>query len=233
VRCYRQIINRLREVYLQAEIVIRADAVFAIPESYEFCESEGLSYVIGLITNDRLLASAGKLGEASQTAYAQSRLKQRVFAETDLQSPSLEDRRRTLESEKRTIQTEFDALNNQTRMPNRISEESIRGSLQGYLATLSANEDNRPELKLILGKMFPGKLSVRIREKNGFVEFDVLGKMLPFNLLQNASALMYKAGEGTRTPDLLITNQLLYQLSYTGLRYLLDLQDDRHPDRQD
>ncbi len=27
-----------------------------------------------------------------------------------------------------------------------------------------------------------------------------------------------KAGEGTRTHDLLITNQLLYQLSYTGLR---------------
>ena len=26
-----------------------------------------------------------------------------------------------------------------------------------------------------------------------------------------------KAGEGTRTPDRLITNQLLYQLSYAGL----------------
>ena len=25
------------------------------------------------------------------------------------------------------------------------------------------------------------------------------------------------AGEGTRTPDLMITNQLLYQLSYTGV----------------
>jgi hypothetical protein len=25
-----------------------------------------------------------------------------------------------------------------------------------------------------------------------------------------------RAGEGTRTPDQLITNQLLYQLSYTG-----------------
>ncbi len=26
-----------------------------------------------------------------------------------------------------------------------------------------------------------------------------------------------RAGEGTRTPDPLITNQMLYQLSYTGL----------------
>jgi hypothetical protein len=29
---------------------------------------------------------------------------------------------------------------------------------------------------------------------------------------------IYGAGEGTRTPDPLITNQMLYQLSYTGLR---------------
>ena len=64
-------------------------------------------------------------------------------------------------------------------------------------------------------------------------EFDVLGNLLPLNLLPKAFALMYKAGERTRTPDLLITNQLLYQLSYTGLRYLLVVQDDRHPDRQD
>ncbi len=28
---------------------------------------------------------------------------------------------------------------------------------------------------------------------------------------------MYGAGEGIRTPDPLITNQMLYQLSYAGL----------------
>jgi site-specific DNA recombinase len=155
------------------------------------------------------------------------------LAETDPQSPSLSNRLRDLEAEKRTIQAELNALRNQTQTQSRISEESIRGSLQGYLATLSADEGNRQELKFILGKMFPEKLSVTIREKKGYVEFDVLGKMLPFNLLPNASAIMYKAGEGTRTPDLLITNQLLYQLSYTGLRYLLVVKDDRHPDRQD
>ena len=30
------------------------------------------------------------------------------------------------------------------------------------------------------------------------------------------------AGDGTRTRDLLITSQLLYQLSYTGIFYHLD-----------
>ena len=32
----------------------------------------------------------------------------------------------------------------------------------------------------------------------------------------NTDNYIYGAGEGTRTPDLLITNQLLYQLSYTS-----------------
>lgn len=32
---------------------------------------------------------------------------------------------------------------------------------------------------------------------------------------------IFGASEGTRTPDLLITNQLLYQLSYAGVRCVL------------
>jgi hypothetical protein len=33
----------------------------------------------------------------------------------------------------------------------------------------------------------------------------------------------FGAGEMIRTPDLLITNELLYQLSYTGLLFLVSL----------
>jgi hypothetical protein len=91
-----RIVKRLREVYPQMEMVIRADAGFAISELYEYCETAGLSYVIGLITNDRLLASAEALGEAAQTAYAQSRLKQRLFAETEYQAGSWEKARRVI-----------------------------------------------------------------------------------------------------------------------------------------
>ena len=40
-----------------------------------------------------------------------------------------------------------------------------------------------------------------------------LGNSPIFNLLE----LLVGAGRRTRTPDLLITNQLLYQLSYTGV----------------
>ncbi len=35
-------------------IIIRADAGMAVPALYEYCEREGLGYVIGLIRNDVL-----------------------------------------------------------------------------------------------------------------------------------------------------------------------------------
>jgi hypothetical protein len=37
------------------------------------------------------------------------------------------------------------------------------------------------------------------------------------------TGLWIGAGEMNRTPDLLITNELLYRLSYTGLLFLLSL----------
>jgi len=76
--------------------VIRANAGFAIAELYDYRESESLEYVIGLIGNDRLLVSAEGLGEATRTANAQSRLKQRLFADTEYQAGSWEKERQVI-----------------------------------------------------------------------------------------------------------------------------------------
>ena len=40
----------------------------------------------------------------------------------------------------------------------------------------------------------------------------------PPHLATLVTALFLRAEEGSRTPDLLITNQLLYQLSYFGIK---------------
>ncbi len=45
----------------------------------------GLPYVIGLITNNRLLASAKESGEVAKTAYSQ---KQRLFAGAEYRAGS-------------------------------------------------------------------------------------------------------------------------------------------------
>ena len=51
----KRVVRRLREAWGQGiEIEIRADAGFAVPEVYEYCEKEGIDYTIGLISNPRL-----------------------------------------------------------------------------------------------------------------------------------------------------------------------------------
>ena len=50
----KRIVRRVREAWPEAEIEIRADAGFAVPEIYEYCEEEGIGYTIGLISNPRL-----------------------------------------------------------------------------------------------------------------------------------------------------------------------------------
>ena len=45
---------------------IRADAGFALPEIYEYCEREGIGYTIGLISNPRLEALAKDLLERTK-----------------------------------------------------------------------------------------------------------------------------------------------------------------------
>ena len=44
----------LREAWPEVEIVVRADAGYAVPELYEFCETRQLPYVIGYASNDVL-----------------------------------------------------------------------------------------------------------------------------------------------------------------------------------
>jgi hypothetical protein len=54
VRILSRIAEGIKERFPQAEITMRADAGFATPELYEYCERAGLGYIIGLIGNDRL-----------------------------------------------------------------------------------------------------------------------------------------------------------------------------------
>ena len=49
-----RIVRAIRDKWPDVQIIIRADAGFAVPRLYEYCEREGLGYIIGLITNERL-----------------------------------------------------------------------------------------------------------------------------------------------------------------------------------
>lgn len=57
----RRIVGRIREAWAGVSIEVRADAGFAVPSIYDYCEKEGIDYTIGLVSNPRLEAMAEPL----------------------------------------------------------------------------------------------------------------------------------------------------------------------------
>jgi hypothetical protein len=94
----RRIVRRLREAWgREVRIEIRADAGFAIPEIYEYCEKEDIGYPIGLISNPRLEALAQDLlKRAKRVAEEQEGEKVRLLSSASYQAGSWEHSRRVL-----------------------------------------------------------------------------------------------------------------------------------------
>lgn len=81
VAVLKRIVSRLRSEWPKVDIEIRADAGFAVPALYDYCEKEGVTYSVGLITNPPLEKLAEDLlGEAHELHEASGR-KQRLFSE--------------------------------------------------------------------------------------------------------------------------------------------------------
>jgi hypothetical protein len=91
-----RMVSRLREAWPSVEIEIRADAGFAVPALYEYCEREGIDYTIGLITNPRLQTLAEPLLEEAQTRYEAQGNKVRLLAEGYYQADSWSRQRRVV-----------------------------------------------------------------------------------------------------------------------------------------
>jgi hypothetical protein len=79
VSVLKRIIKRLRRAYPRAAIILRADAGFAVPELYQFCERKRIHYTVGLITNNRLKDKAAQLLAEAKEKFRETREKQRLF----------------------------------------------------------------------------------------------------------------------------------------------------------
>lgn len=82
VAILKRIVKRLQEAFPEVRIVVRADAGFAVPRLYEYCEEEKLDYIIGLITNQRLVACTEEVSATAQEQFDQTQIKQRLFTDT-------------------------------------------------------------------------------------------------------------------------------------------------------
>ena len=96
VAILKRIVALLRRAWPQAEIELRADAGFAVPAVYEFCEAEGIAYTIALITNSRLEKLALTLLEEAKRRYERRGRKVRLLSEGRYQAGSWEKERRVV-----------------------------------------------------------------------------------------------------------------------------------------
>jgi hypothetical protein len=64
----KRLVERLREQWPETKIEIRADAGFALPAIYEYCEEQGIYYTIGLVPNSRLQELAARLVSLAKLA---------------------------------------------------------------------------------------------------------------------------------------------------------------------
>jgi hypothetical protein len=84
----KRLIKKLKKAYPGALILFRADAGFAVPALYRYLERQEIRYVIGFITNNRVLAQAAALLSRAQRQYQETGEKQRLFTSFSYQADS-------------------------------------------------------------------------------------------------------------------------------------------------
>lgn len=134
----KRIVGRLRAAWAGVEIEIRADAGFAVPEVYEYCEKEGIGYTIGLISNPRLEALAEDLLErAKRESEAKAREeKVRLVSDASYQAGSWERARRVVykaEVLEKGTNTRF-VVTSRTDDPSELYDWYVRrGEAEGWI----------------------------------------------------------------------------------------------------
>jgi hypothetical protein len=96
VAILRRLVGLLRAAWPHVTIEIRADAGFALPALYDYCEDHGITYTIGLIPNPRLETVAAPLLAEAQQQQADTGEKVRLAGETRYAADSWSHLRRVV-----------------------------------------------------------------------------------------------------------------------------------------
>jgi len=93
----KRIVAAVRARWPEVTLELRADSGFAIPAVYDYCETEQITYTIGLVPNPRLQRAVAPLrAEAAQQSGAQGGAKVRLIGETSYQAASWSAPRRVV-----------------------------------------------------------------------------------------------------------------------------------------
>ena len=139
VALLKRIVSRLRERWPEVQIELRADAGFAIPALYDYCEAEDITYTIALITNPKLQEMAEELLEEAKESHQKTSHKARLFGEEVYEAGSWEHSRRVIykaEAMEQGTNTRF-VLTTRNDEPNALYEfYARRGEAQNWIKDL-------------------------------------------------------------------------------------------------
>ena len=96
VALLKRLVGGLREAWPGIAIELRADAGFAVPALYDYCEEEGITYTVGLVSNARLEGMAEDLLDEAVERHEAEGEKARLFGEGLYGAASWEHRRRVV-----------------------------------------------------------------------------------------------------------------------------------------
>ena len=90
------LVTRLREVWPEVKITIRADSGFCRWKLMRWCDRHHVDYILGLAKNSRLLQMSQGLMAQAEEAFNQTHEKQRLFSELSYAAGTWEKERRVI-----------------------------------------------------------------------------------------------------------------------------------------
>jgi hypothetical protein len=97
LRLLKRVVAQIRRVLgPKVAIEIRADSGFATPRLYDYCDQQGIDYVIGMSRNPRLQRYVQPLVEQTQRQFEQQPCQQKEFTEFAYQAGSWDRARRVV-----------------------------------------------------------------------------------------------------------------------------------------
>ena len=94
VSILKRLVSQIREVWPKTKILLRGDGHFSTPEVLDFCETAGMTYILGLAVNKRLAKSVSM--DLAQRAYDVLGEKVRLFEECFYQAGKWSKPRRVI-----------------------------------------------------------------------------------------------------------------------------------------
>jgi hypothetical protein len=141
VALLKRLVGGLREAWPGVAIGLRADAGFAVPALYDYCEEESITYTIGLVSNPRLEGMAEDLLDEATERYETEGQKARLFSEGLYGAASWEKERRVIykaEAMEKGTNTRFVLTTRRTEDPEELYSLYVRrGESENWIKTSS------------------------------------------------------------------------------------------------